>query len=160
MRTIFLLTFLCLSFLWLPRCSNQIVSGPEVLHAPVNLKIEAKTSPFTYYHLEFQSDNRETGFGGYRLFTGATADEANAAVSAFTDSGSYPDVADGATCPSSAFSDFQTPVTIQVGGSSDITGYSCVLKSLALASNQYVAVRAFAVRRDNTFSEAATVLVP
>ncbi|RME92998.1 MAG: hypothetical protein D6767_01940 [Candidatus Hydrogenedentota bacterium] len=152
--------FIFLYFLSLVSCSNQIVSGPEILHPPINLKIEVKTSPFAYYHVEFTSDNIEAGFAGYRVFEGSTVEEAKNAVQTFLDQNTLPEISDGKTCPASSFTSKDVPVTIQIGGNSQVAGYSCYLLSLNLTAGNYIAIRAFANRRNDQFSEAAVTQVP
>lgn len=155
------LIYLTIPVLFIANCVSGLTSEQEKIHPPVNLTITLKTTPFSFYEIKFQSDNRETGFTGYRLFQGSSAQAAESAYETLADAGTVPTAeSDAYFCSITVLPDLGNPVIIQTGGSSQVDGTACFLSTTALTPGSYLSVRAFVNRSLERWSSAATVLIP
>lgn len=142
------LLLLCVSFA--VGCVHTVTETQEYINPPINLTVTSVGG--STYELSFYSDNREGGFAGYGIFTGASsgavsADPANdlAAAAAF--------------CANTGQVNYKTTVTIQVGAAA--TGGSlCNITSLTLTTGQFLALRSRVERTSKPWSSAAIAQVP
>lgn len=134
-------------------CAQLAEPTLEYINPPISLSI-ALVSTQTH-ELSFYSDNREGGFAGYGVFTGASAASVSAAAKDMP--------ADIATaqgfCSVPQQAEYRLVRTIQVGPNA--TGSTiCNLTALTLVSGQWVALRARVERPEEPWSAAAVVQVP
>lgn len=128
---------------------------PEYVHSPVNLKVSLIATQT--YSLSFTTDNREGGFSGYGIFSGATSAELNSDQPASSDKTAALDFCDVGT-PA-----YNTTATIQVGPSANgVTAGTaiCDKPAVILTPGAYVALRARVQRDSDAWSRPAIVQVP
>ena len=151
--------------LWLHHCQNAPDLQFEEIHPPVSLQM-VESAP-SVYEINFLSDNQETGFAGYRIYTGRTRVEAvRSQVEQFETNKSF--VRRPGWCGISTTLNFSERVRIQLGGNDLQTGFQCLVNDIAPIPGEFIALRA-GVERDCTniqvdncfpWSEAASVQVP
>ena len=152
-------------FFLLSRCDSRLIIRFEEIHAPVSLQI-LELSPLVY-ELNFFSDNRETGFSGYRVYAEATREQViEAQRSQFENNKNF--VREPGWCPISVDLDFSKRIRIQIQGNDLRQGFQCVVNDIMPFPGGFVAVRAGVERdcanisSDDCFpwSQAAAVAVP
>jgi hypothetical protein len=131
-------------------CAQSTKVTQEYINPPVSLSITNVAAQT--YELSFFSDNREGGFAGYGIFTGATAADLAAYPASAIESAAL-------FCVSTSQSNYKTVVTIQVGPAA-ASATLCNLTGLTLTVGQFVAVRARVERLENPWSQVAVVQVP
>lgn len=147
-------------------CTNLAIEN-EIINPPVNVQVSRVTDSFTYYQITFQADNRENKAQGYGIFvasagSGQTATEAATALvtqdqAKTTDASLF--------CSGIAGADTSFHYTVQVGGSSLVSGINCPsdvadLGKITLSSGMGVAVATRVDRDSNPWSLPAAAIVP
>lgn len=136
-------------------CSQATKVTPEYVHAPINLQISLISAQT--YSLSFTSDNREGGFSGYGIFTGATSAELNADQPASNDITAALDFCAIATPAYTVTAAIHVgPAAAGVAAGTAICDKSAVI----LTSGAFVALRARVQRDSEAWSKAAIVQVP
>ena len=151
-------------------CTNLAIEN-EIINPPVNVQVSRVTGSFTYYQITFQADNRENKAQGYGIFvasagSGQTATEAATALVTQGQAQSQAKTTDaGLFCSGRAGADTRFHYTVQVGGSSLVSGINCPsdvadLGKITLFSGMGVAVATRVDRDSNPWSLPATAIVP
>jgi len=157
------LVILCVT---LVACIQSTKVTQEYINPPINLTITLIATQT--YRLSFTSDNREGGFAGYGIFTGASAD----AVSA--EPGSDITAAQ-LFCSLTSQGYYAYPVNLQIGPAA--TGVwspptstttapdpnvltLCNFTGNTLTAGNHIALRARVERTTQPWSSAATAIVP
>ncbi|AFM13539.1 hypothetical protein [Turneriella parva] len=134
-------------------CAQVADPTLEYINPPINLSIALVATQT--YQLSFYSDNREGGFAGYGVFTGASA----ASVSTAAKNMSTDIAAAQGFCSVPQQAEYRLVRTIQVGPNA--TGSTiCDITTLTLVSGQWVGLRARVERPEEPWSAAAFVQVP
>ena len=146
-------------------CTNLAIEN-EIINPPVDVQVSQVTDSFTYYQITFQADNRENRARGYGIFvapagSGLTVTEAATALVTQDKAEADADL----FCSGIAGADTSFNYTVQVGGSSLVSGINCPsdiadLGKITLSSGMGVAVAARVDRDSNPWSLPATAIVP
>ena len=142
-------------------CTNVAIEN-EIINPPVNVQVSRVTDSFTYYQITFQADNRENRAQGYGIFVGQTATEA---ATALVPQGQAETTDADLFCSGIAGADTRFHYTVQVDGSSLVSGINCPsdaadLGKITLSSGMGVAVATRVDRDSNPWSLPATAIVP
>ena len=157
-------------------CSGNTIVEYEWIHAPIRVKVIEVTTPFIGYEINFYSNNIESNFKGYRVYTGSTKEEViQQQVNEFQErkffTGTVLDSRLYSTtlwCASKTPLVFNVPIRIQIGGNLLANNYNCFTNQFILQPGNFIAVRAGVDRNcegsnsSNCFpwSEASVAQVP
>lgn len=147
-------------------CTNLAIEN-EIINPPVNVQVSQVTDSFTYYQITFQADNRESRAQGYGIFvaSASSGQTATQAATALVTQGKAETTDAGLFCSGIAGADTSFHYTVQVDGSSLVSGINCPsnvadLGKITLSSGMGVAVATRVDRDSNPWSLPATAIVP